>query len=90
MDLSSKSLIFGVGWDENEINYYLNGTKTKNVDLTTEFNDNNPCKPDVKDKPIFSKNIRIGTGPNSLGDRESSEYAKSTLPQTLNIDYVTV
>ncbi len=90
MDLTNQWLVFGVDWDEKNINYYLNDVKTKEVDLTGKFNENKPCDADRNDKPIYSKNVRIGTQPNSLGDKESSKISKIDLPKTLSIDYVRI
>ncbi len=90
MDLTNQWLVYGVDWNEDHIIYYLNGVKTKDIYFNSKFNPNNACAIDDHDKPIYSKNIRIGTGPNSLGDKESSELEESSLPETLNIDYVRV
>jgi len=90
MDLTKQWLVFGLEWDEDEITYYLNNIETKNIVFDEKFNENKPCAIDVNDRPLYAKNIRIGTGPNSLGDKESSEYASTSLPKTLNIDYVRV
>lgn len=90
MDLTNQWLVYGVDWSDDHIKYYLNGVKTKEINFNSKFNPNNVCAIDDHDKPIYPKNIRIGTGPNSLGDKESSELAEGSLPKTLNIDYVRV
>ena len=90
MDLTDNWLVYGVDWNEDRIKYYLNGVKTKEVIFSKNFNEKNPCKIDVNDRPLYAKNIRIGTGPNSLGDKESTALLESGLPKTLNIDYVRV
>lgn len=89
MNLSNKWLIFGVDWDMWNIRWYLNNVLTKSYVIPNTYDNANPCKLDMNDQPIYSKNIRIGTGPNSIGDRNDPFYL-SDLPKTMYVDYVRV
>jgi|JI6StandDraft_1071083.scaffolds.fasta_scaffold39555_1 hypothetical protein len=82
LDLSSEWLIYGIEWDGNSIKWYLNNVLATTIDLNST-----PPEGDSYHKPYGNLALRIGTGNNSVGNKETN-YSEVNLPVTMNIDYV--
>lgn len=68
----------------------MNGIRYWNLDLSRAYNSNSSCDLDNYDKSNMNKGFRIGTQPNSVGDLANSFVDRTSLPQSLKIDYIRI
>ncbi|MBK8486519.1 MAG: hypothetical protein IPL48_01905 [Bacteroidetes bacterium] len=90
VDLTQTYLVFGLEITHDNIKYYMNGIRYWNLDLSRAYNSNSSCDLDNYDKSNMNKGFRIGTQPNSVGDLANSFVDRTSLPQSLKIDYIRI